>query len=182
MQKKSKQIHELLLAILALGLVLATASCMREPTKSSVSQLKFTTIEQAERNSAGPLYQDENPNIIIVTSLTGVSQLEPLLSENGRNLLRDVDYQTTFVIGLFQGIKPTDRYGAQIERITARDNTVLVFANFTTPRPDEKKSDVMTSPYHIVQVSRPISPAEEFTFELSVAGTTILSTTHQLSQ
>ncbi|MCL5995871.1 MAG: protease complex subunit PrcB family protein [Chloroflexi bacterium] len=117
-----------------------------------------------------------------MTNSVEASQLESLISERGRDALRQVNYQTDMVIGVFQGLKPTDGYMVQIERITAYSATFTITAQFIEPSPDEKKNDVVTSPYHVVRVSKPEVTADELTFVLVVSDTVILSTTHRLSE
>jgi hypothetical protein len=65
-----------------------------------------------------------------------------------------MDFGRELVIAAFQGVKPTGGYSIEITAIKGAGSTINVYLNMVEPLPRDIVTQVFTSPYHIVKVSR----------------------------
>lgn len=142
--------------------------------------LPFETIEQRDASGTGQIYKDKQPGLIVITTLEKVANLDALVTSEAQARLQSLNYDAYFVIAVFQGWKPTDGYGIQIERITHLGDKVTVFIRLQEPPPDRKKNDIVTSPYHLVQVQKVGTWARDVTFNAILNGTVIASVSHTI--
>ena len=67
----------------------------------------------------------------------------------------NVDFNRSFVVGLFLGTKSTGGYQVKIMRVEVRDEKIIVVARLTTPRPGMIITQALTQPYSLVIVDKP---------------------------
>ena len=148
------------------------------PTVPGV-ELLFETVERAEISGTGDDYPGKTPNLMVITRAEDVIALGNTVSPSAQDELSKLDYNIYFVLVVFQGIKGTNMYGVDIQRVTRDENRITVFAHFTERDPEMAAADVITSPYHIVKVPRD-GLKGEFEFFLNGDGEVILKVTATL--
>ncbi len=168
-QRFTHNLKERGLSLLCLLIVLMLGACQPKET-----DLPFETIERQEISG----YQDKKPGLVIIAKQTEVTSLDALVTREILLRLQTLDYDTYLVVGVFQGWKPTTRYGVQIERVTRRGNIVTIHALFREPQPGEPKGDEVTSPYHLVQVQKAETWGQTITFNLVVGDAIVTSLSH----
>jgi hypothetical protein len=62
-----------------------------------------------------------------------------------------VDFQTSMVIAVFAGTRPSAGYSVEIVTIDATGEQIAVTYRERAPRPDEMVAQMLTQPYHIVR-------------------------------
>jgi len=161
---------KLLLVLLALLVPLQLNGC-----KSHEIELAFETIEQREWGGTGQAYENHNPGLIVITQQQEIASLDEWITNDARNQLQTLDYDTYFALAAFQGWKPSTGYSVQINRITRQDDTINIYALFREPTPEEEKADEVTSPYHLVQVQKDAGWNKELVLNLIVDETIVAS-------
>ncbi|MEJ2211400.1 MAG: protease complex subunit PrcB family protein [Anaerolineae bacterium] len=159
--------------LLLLGLLFATGlgAC-----KLHQVSLSFETIEQKERTGTSEGYEAKEPFLVIVAQPHDLAGLDDWISKDASAQLQELDFDAYFGLAAFLGRKGTSGYGIQIERITRLDDQVEVFVKIREPQPKEKKNDVETSPYHLVQVHKTGVWAQDVVFKM-LADSDMLSLT-----
>ena len=130
-------------------LILVPSACKPQETS-----LPFETIERKDWVSTGQVYKAREPGVIVIARPEDVTSLNNWVTEDAKAQLQTLDYTTYFALAVFQGWKGTDGYSIQIERITRQEDNVTILVLLQEPRPDERKNDIVTSPYHLVQVQK----------------------------
>lgn len=136
--------------------------------------LPFETIERQELSG----YRDKEPALMVITKPEEIIRLDTLVSREIQLQLQALDYDAYLVAVVFQGRKPTTRYGVQIERVTRQGDEITVVAQFSEPKPDEEKGPLETSPYHLVQVQKTGTWGQPITFNLVVGNVVVTSFSH----
>jgi hypothetical protein len=126
---------------------------MFTPTTLGV-ELAFETIERADVPGTGGEYQGEDPRMIIINSAEQIDALGETISLSAQDELRKLDFNQYFAIAVFQGLKGSNMYGVDIQRVTRNGKTITISAHFTERDPERTAADVNTSPYHIVKVQK----------------------------
>jgi hypothetical protein len=134
--------------------------------RSEETRLPFETIEQEEWGGTGQAYEAREPNLMVITRLEEIGELAEWVTGEARNHLQTLDYEAYFALIVFQGWKPTDSYGVQINCMTRQDDTVNVYTRFQEPGSGEGGSDTVTSPYHLIQVQKMGAWEQDITFNL----------------
>ncbi len=167
------------LMILALIGLLCTCQSAAQPTEAGATGLPFTTLEQdIWPRTVRKAYEGHDPALTVVTARPQVIYAAWKASDALVGKLVRVDYNTSFVIVVFQGRKGTHGYGVEIEAVSRSGDTITVSARFTVPGPDYPKADEITSPYQAVRVSKTGGGwGREFTIELVVDETVVASET-----
>ena len=147
---------------------------MFTPTSQGV-ELAFETIERSDV----PGIQGEDPKMVIIARGEEIDTLGDTISFSAQDELRNLDFNEYFVIAVFQGLKGTNMYGVDIQRVTKSGNTLTIFAHFTERNPELGAADVNTSPYHLVKVQKN-GLQGEFDFFLNVDGQVILKVSSTL--
>ncbi len=159
-----------------LFLLLLSACQLREIELPQKIELPFETIEQREFSQ----YEPRDPGVMICSRREEVDNLGDLIKVDAKAQLRKLDYETSFALIVFQGRKPDDGYGVQIERAERDGNVVNIFARFQAPKPGLERHPIVTSPYHLIQARRIESAAQVITFNLIVDETLIVSVSHKI--
>ena len=155
-----------LFAIIAL--LVSAVGCV-----SQASLLPFETIEISESSP----YQANEPKLAVVGNSGEARSLDGLVSDFAQDQLLGLDYQENFGIAVFQGQKPTNKYGVEIQRVGHNRNTVTVYAHFATPDPARLRADIVTSPQHLIKVAKKDLHGK-IEFKLNVDGTVIIQQTY----
>lgn len=142
--------------------------------------LLFETVEQRDASGTGQIYQDTQPGLIVIATPEETASLGGLVTSEAQAQLQNLNYNIYFAIAIFQGRKPTTRYGVQIEHITHKGNIVTVHALFKEPQPGEPKGDEVTSPYHLVRVQKGGPWKQTITFNLIVGNAIVTSLSHYI--
>lgn len=140
--------------------------------------LIFRTVEQEEWSSTGEVYEDRKPGLVFIAHPGEVIDTKGWITGNAEERLQAMDYDVYFAVSVFQGLKPTDGYGVQIEQVKQTDNKVTIYAQFQEPQPDQKKNDIVTSPYHLIQVQKVGNRDQDITFSLVVNDVVVISLSH----
>jgi hypothetical protein len=136
--------------------------------------LPFETIDQSEYGPGGDsAYASEQPWIEILQQAGDLEAIKGKISRDALELLRQVDFQSHIVVGVFQGLKPTDDYGVDILAVDRMEMRVSIYAEFIAPEPRMEARAIETVPYQLIKLDRK-GLAGSRVFELIVEGTTIL--------
>jgi len=136
--------------------------------------LPFETIERQELSS----YRDKEPVLMVIAKPEEIASLDALVTREILSRLQTLDYDAYLVVVVFQGWKPTTRYGVQIEHVIRRGSEVTIYAQFSEPKPNEPTGDLATSPYHIVRVQKRGVWGQQINFNLVVDGVIVASLSH----
>lgn len=169
MSYKYRGHNRLFLCVLCIFVALTLSACQMKET-----ELPFETIEQQEISN----YQNTEPGLVVITKQAEVNNLDDWVLQEVRSRLQTIDYNAYVVIAVFQGWKPTTRYGVQIERITRKGSIISIHALFLESKPGEPTGDLATSPYHLVRVQKTGTWGQQISFNLVVHGATVTSLSH----
>ncbi|MCB9136210.1 MAG: protease complex subunit PrcB family protein [Anaerolineales bacterium] len=124
--------------------------------KDQGMELPFETIERASSSWRIGYYQDEEPKLVVLTETDEIDDLGETISTTAEAILRHLNFDQEFAVVVFQGLKGSDDYGVEIQKISVQENTVMIIAHFTerNPDPDFVIAYGNTSPYHIAKVER----------------------------
>jgi hypothetical protein len=132
-------------------------------------ELPFETIERQSTAGTGIVYETQEPGLIVIIDSKGIDQLDGLVTSDAVRQLEEIDYKTHFAVIAFLGWQPTGHEGIRIERLARTDNSVSIFAQVGR----QKGDDVVTSPYHLVKVTKTGHWDAVITFNLIASGTTL---------
>lgn len=136
-------------------------------------ELPFETIEQADYS---PKYEDKEPGLVIIASVDETDQLDGWVSPEAIKQLREVDYESYFVVIVFLGWQPTGHEGIRIERIARQDNAVSIYALVGRPTGETR----VTSPYHLVKIQKIGRWGTSINFGLVIGETAVASQSHYI--
>ena len=148
------------------------------PTVQGV-EIPFETVERTDISGTGDDYPGKTPNLIVITGAEDVIALGNTISPSAQDELSKLDYNIYFVLVVFQGIKGTNMYGVDIQRVIRDENRITVYTHFTERDPQREAGPVVTSPYQIVKVPRN-GLQGEFEFVLNGDGEVILKVSSTL--
>lgn len=170
-QRFARNLKERNFSILCVFMVLILGAC--QPKRAN---LPFETIERQEMSG----YQDKKPGLVIVAQQTEGAGLDALVEKEIRARLQAINYNAYVVVAVFQGWKPTTRYGVKIECVTRRGNVITVHAQLSEPKPSEPTGDLATSPYHLVRVQKIGKWGQAITFNLVAEDVIVASLSHYI--
>ncbi len=136
--------------LLAIALLLITAAIVIFYESTKETEVDFSSIELAQN----PGIKTDKPDLTVVSEKEDTYTLGNTISADSISQLIDLDYKAYFAMVVFQGLKPTGGYKVEIQRIARHGNTVHVYAHFTERDPANPATSVVTSPYHMVKISR----------------------------
>ena len=137
-------------------------------------QLPFETVERADLPGTGGEYASEVPALAVIASPKEAAALGDTISLAAQDALGKLDYSSQFAIAVFQGIKGSNMYGVEIQRLYWDSDRITVVAHFTERNPELEAAAVQTSPYHIVRLPK-AGLQGELQFILNADGEDILS-------
>lgn len=129
-------------------------------------ELPFENIELYQYSLK---YERKEPGLMIITSAEEANEAGGWVTVDALEQLQEMDYETHFAIIAFLGRQPTGHEGIRIERIVRMNNNVSIFAQIGRRLGD----DVVTSPYHLVKVTRTGHWDTTITFNLIASGATV---------
>jgi len=145
------------------------------------SGLSFETIEaEDEMAPSGQHYGEQYPAIAVVATPGEITSLDNWVSSDALERLENLDYESQFVIAVFQGKKPTNQYGVEIEEVLREQDRVIIEARFRERQPDLEAADEITSPYHLVQVQKQGDWKRDIVFDLIVGETIVATLSHYI--
>jgi len=161
--KTSRNRRASLLFMPMLLLLVGLSAC-----KPQQNDLPFDTVDQSDWGNAGHAYEAQEPALVVIAQPAEVTDLDDWITLDAQTQLQTLGYDTYFALIVFQGWKPSTGYSVQVNRITRREDTVTVYAQFQEPKPDEETGGEVASPYHLVQVRKVGIWDQEITFNLVV--------------
>jgi hypothetical protein len=165
------------LALAVIALLLGMAGCKLRPTElPKETELSFETIERTERFGG---YNEKDPRLVIVAEAREISTLGNAISANAQAQVRNLDFSQYLAIAVFQGLKGSGGYGAEIQRVTRGGDTIIIYAHFAERDPKFEAPAIMTSPYHLVKVQK-MGLRGKIKFILNVDGTVVSQQTHDV--
>jgi len=171
MNKKFQLSGFFILFSLALSAILV-AGCSREqeivlPTETTEITIPFETIEKSEEPVTGEYYEGSEPKLVVITKIEDIDTLGNTISTNAQERLRNLDYNQQIAIVVFQS-DHIDWIGIEIQRVTLKNNLVMIEADITERNPEYEFLDTKLSPYHVISIPK-AGLEQETTFELIIS-------------
>lgn len=170
--KTSDLVIHALLVLTAVATVAVMSGCSGKEIN-----LPFETIERADSPGTGQNYEGKEPELVIITETAKINSLGNAISVNAQAQVRNLDFGQYLAIAVFQGLKGSGGYSAEIRRVTRKGDAIIVYAHFAERDPQRVASDVMTSPYHLVKVQK-LGLRGNTEFILNVDGASVSQQTH----
>ena len=119
-----------------------------------ITDIPFETIEREERVS-GRLYEEKDPKIVVVPNAEMLSTLEGTISNEAKEALLVLDYERYFGVVVYRGLQTSLGYEVTVNKVELQqDGSVIIYASFQIPKPDEPVASILSSPLHIIQVEK----------------------------
>ncbi len=175
--KKQKFYHSLslptLITLITIGIMLFGCQTKEE--------IPFETIDEGLYTESGKGYMSIDPDFIVITSMIEAKAIDVTHHHEANDVIEKLDFSKFFVIGVYQGVKPTNGYHIEIQRITQMGDSIIISANFKEPDLDIGVGPLQTSPRQLVKV--PLNELHgEFNFILEVNGQVELTKTYVFEQ
>lgn len=138
-------------------------------------RLLFTTIEKISLLDNAQLYSSEQPGFAIIDSEEDAVSLGGLVSDGTRDWLEALDYERQFAMVVFAGIKPALEYGVTVDTLLRKDNTVYIETMLEEPESGAPVTQVISSPYHAIEIPKVGDWGQEITFYLVIDGDVVAS-------
>lgn len=134
--------------------------------QSGAQVIPFETLIESEE---GGNYPETEPTIFLINSAEEIAQVELYLQPERLDAIRNVDFEQHSVLILFRGSKPSSGYRTIIEQIIQSDDEAAVHAQFWNPSPHWGETTALTSPHHIVKISKQSTePSLKFTIKQKI--------------
>jgi hypothetical protein len=143
---KKQEDHEIVFSRTDLR-VLRASSCLRD-TPLGMQQNAGTprTVDKGEQSDI-----DEARQMVVRTD----AEWTKLWQQHSPDRQRPtVDFSKDMIVGVFMGSRSSAGYNISIVSTFAKDGTVLVRYQESTPRPGTMTAQVLTFPYHLVAVPK----------------------------
>ena len=124
-------------------LAVLTAVCCAALAAVPVS---FTTLDRGEQSGI------DKPRQVIMQSAAEWAALR--IQPAGDRTRPAVDFTRSTLIGVFLGSRPTAGHAVEITRIEREGSSLIVTYHEQRPGPDEMVAQMLTSPYHLVQIEK----------------------------
>lgn len=121
------------------------------------TELSFETIVRSDYGSCSV----REPLAILVTTRQEIDRLEGLIERGVPNQLVQLDFEQYFAIAVFRGTQATSGYDTIIERVTRRDNKIVVYVQFWDQTVYYPVRSEVTSPYHLIKVRKDDGVSQE---------------------
>lgn len=144
--------------IVLLPNLLSMTACQSElatPTlQPGETEIPFETLFLDE--SGQNLQLTPEQEVAILNSPNDVAKLQPLVSPEAFQKLKEVNFDEHSVVALFHvDVGGCSGFGVTIERLVRTGNALVVYANFwQPPSGGECAEEGLFSPYHLVLVSK----------------------------
>jgi len=142
-------------------------------------EVAFETIEKDDGFGGGWMYEGKEPRLVVIAN---EEETELLGSDVPRlvEMLEGIDYARHFAIAVFQGHKGNGGFGAEIRWICQQDDVITIYTHFARPEPGQEQIAALTSPYHLVSVSRAGLEAREIEFVVVADGAEVVRERHRI--
>ncbi|MEM7536928.1 MAG: protease complex subunit PrcB family protein [Chloroflexota bacterium] len=163
-------------------------------TQTITDPYVFMTIER-ESQRAG--WTEQDPHLVIITNANEIDVLANWVSPQALTALHDVDYNQSYVVAVFQGMKPTTDYGIEVYRLSHEGTQMVIHTAADWPYKfadsNSIPQDMITSPYHLIAVNRPstremdptddeeMSQVDEVEFVLAINSKVAMTRTHVIA-
>jgi hypothetical protein len=128
------------------------------------------TFETLGKDYSGALLTIRQPTLVIVSNQVENQVWKdfffPGVLDRLQTFPRDMDVDSYFMLGIFQGYRGCIGPTAEIKQIIRQDDVVQIYAYFTEILPQEPCRTQATSPYHLVKVHKEGAWNGEFKFIL----------------
>ena len=147
-------------------MALPMAGCQR----ATDIDLSFETIERVDFGGTVQLHEGKEPKLVVIVQQKQVNVLGSTVSVKARTKLESLDFDHYFAVAVFQGYKPTLGYGVEVQRIARAREVFIIYAHFSHPEPGQVRLNIVTSPYHLVKMSKENLVGKEVEFVLLADG------------
>jgi hypothetical protein len=157
------------------GLIVLMGLLLFQCKGSEPQNLPFETIENADLIGSEVSNLEDKPRVVIITKTEQIEdKVGGAVSPEAQAQLRDLDFGTYFVIGVFQGRRPYlyTMTGVEVQRIEQRDHTITIFAHFYEPSGDQPRG-MLVAPYHLLRIRKGESIRGELKFMLKADGKSV---------
>jgi hypothetical protein len=142
----------LLLVLLVIGLV--SGGCNQNQLPESANEgetVDFRVVAGGDSMQAA----FATPTILVGTAPSDVTEIGQLLDDpEAQSRLAQVDFQSKWVVAVFDGTRPSSGYTTTIDRVVQADGEVHLYLRQTEPDPEQMVAAVLTHPYHIIEIDR----------------------------
>jgi hypothetical protein len=151
----------LLLVLLVIGLISGGCSQNRLPEGANEGKIvDFRAVAGGDSMQA----TFETPIILVGTAPSDAAEIGQLLDDpEAQSRLAQVDFQSKWVVAVFDGTKPSSGYTTTIDRVMQSDGEVHLYLRQTEPDPEQMVAAVLTHPYHIIEIDRSVLPVDSST-------------------
>lgn len=119
-------------------------------------------------------YGGDSPQIVTVVDHVAAASYAALPPQDV-DLISKVDYDSHFVVIVYQGLKSTTEFYLEVLAVKRQGNEISVCTQFHEPRLGQATGQAMTSPYYIAEIEKPQDIHGEYTFILISNGETVSS-------
>lgn len=146
--------------------------------------LAFRTIAQSPLhwgNLGLPEYTANEPALFVIAKPEEVNDLATkLLTHEPQTVeqLRIMNYDHEFAVLALHGAVGSDGYGVTVQQIQRRDSLITIQASFASPVPGTVNAMIVTSPYHLIAVSKVGTWGAQFRLVLTNGSKPVAETTH----
>jgi hypothetical protein len=151
----------LFFTLLVIGLVSSGCSQNRLPESANEGEtVDFRAVAGGDSMQA----TFESPTILVGTDPSDAAEIGQLLDDpEAQSRLAQVDFQSKWVVAVFDGTKPSSGYTTTIDKVTHTDGEVRLYLRQTEPDPEQMVAAVLTHPYHIIEIDRSALPVDSST-------------------
>lgn len=128
------------------------------PLPAGTEFMEFDTVERGTLHSSTITEKREQ----VIQNQADWKDFYQKLHDSNTAELPEIDFNSSTVIAVALGQKPTPGYGVSIARITEDANKITVYYRTSFPWSGAFLPQVITYPYHIVETEEKISKAVEF--------------------
>lgn len=159
---------------LCLVILLALVSCRRKS-----SEITFDTISQDIYIN----YWKDTPAIIVIAQSKDVDEAAKGVLLERPELLKDLyklNYDDAFAILVLRGQENITGYSITVQQVIQQGDQMRVLAETKDPVQNTRIQPTLTSPYHLIKLSRSKTLSGEIAFSLEIGGSIVAKTTHTL--
>ena len=151
--------------ILLLALWLLTACAPPGPTPTPTPEETNLPFETIEREDFGYNYlarPNEPQRVFLIRSTDEITRIPSgWISPDAEKALAQLDYQRYFALALFRDLSGSSGYDVIIQRVSRRNDKLVLHVQFWAPSPHYSETALATRPYHVIKVLRDGGALEE---------------------
>lgn len=108
----------------------------------------------------------KDPQLQVVNDAEQAMALESMVRPEDFRRLLAVDYENYAVVALFRGWQGSSNYQTVIQQISRHGDRLIVAADLWEPGLGYLSANVMTYPYHLIQITRKDLPSTQISLQL----------------